>query len=215
MDLKRRAWQIAKKCLKRLDKRSHGIEHIKKVHEYFQFLKNNIKPKKINKEIMESLEYAIILHDIGNRDTRESHGIQSIKILQKEFPDFYSKLPNREWIRYVIENHSRGLGKNPKTPEQLCLAYLILLDNMDGIGMEGEKRIEKCIVKELKKPLKIVPKDNTNSVFEGLIFNHQWIDINLNRIKGNVSKKFKKEYEKLKKENEKVILRLVKDELKS
>jgi len=163
---------------------------------------------------MESLEYAVILHDIGNRDVRKGHGIRAIRILQKEFPDFYSNLPNRELIRYVIENHSKGVKKNPKTPDQLCLAYLMLLDNMDGLGIEGEDRIARCIVKELKKPLKIVPKDNNNSVFEGLLFNHQWIDKNLERIKGNISQKFKNQYKKLKKENEKVIIELVKQELK-
>jgi len=215
MNLKKEAWWIAEKCLKSLDDRTHGIVHIRKVYKHFQFLKNNVKPTKINKEIMESLEYAVILHDIGNRDVRKGHGARSIRILKEEFPDFYSRLPNRERIKYVIENHSRGLGKNPKTPEQLCLAYHILLDNMDGIGKEGGKRIGECIVKDLKKPLKLIPKDNNNSVFEGLLFNHQWIDINLDRIKENVSRKFKIKYKKLKKENEKVILKLVKDELKS
>lgn len=214
-NLKNEAWKIAEKCSKKLDNRSHGFGHIKKVHKHFQFLKNNVSPTRINKEIMESLEYAVILHDIGNRDKRDGHGIRSIEILEREFPDFYSKLPNREWIKYVIENHSKEPGKNPRKPEQLCLAYLILLDNMDGLGKEGEKRIGRCIVKELKKPLKKIPKDNNNSVFEGLLFNHQWIDSNLDRVKGSVSKKFKREYEKLKKENENIIIKLVKEEMES
>lgn len=214
-NLKKEAWQIAKSCLKRIDSRTHGIGHIREVHKHFQFLKNSVKQTKINKEIMESLEFAVILHDIGNRDVRDRHGKRSIKILQKEFPGFYSKLSNREWIKYTIENHSYGAVKNPKTPEQLCLSYLILLDNMDGLGTKGEKRIERCIVKELKKPLKLVPKDNNNSVFEGLLFNHYWIDRNLDRIKANVSKRFKIKYGKLKKENERVIIKLVKEELKN
>lgn len=215
MNLKKKAWQIAEKCSKKLDDRSHGILHVRRVHKHFLFLKNNVRQTKTNKEIMESLEYAVILHDIGNRDKRDGHGARSVEILEKEFPDFYSKLPNKEWIKYVIENHSNSPERNPKKPEKLCQAYMILLDNMDGIGKEGEKRIARCITKELKKSLKIVPKDNNNSVFEGLLFNHHWIDGNLDRVKNSVSEKFKENYKKLKKENEEVILKLVKKELKS
>lgn len=214
MSLKKEAWTIAEKCLKKLDYRSHGLGHAKKVYKHFQLLKNNVKSIKINKKIMESLEYAVILHDIGNRDKRDGHGIKSVKILQKEFPNFYSRLPNKEWIKYAIENHSSGAKKNPKTPKELCLAYLILLDNMDGIGIEGKNRIARYLMKEFKKSFIIVPKNRNNSVFEDLLLNHGWASENINRVKGNISKNFNNKYEKLKKENEKVILELVKKELK-
>ena len=93
--LEEEAWNIARKCLENVSEITHGIGHVEKVYKHFKRLEFNPKQDKNVKEVAEALKYAVILHDIGNRDTRKGHGRQSIKILREEYGDFYSKIPKK------------------------------------------------------------------------------------------------------------------------
>lgn len=229
-DLEKEAWEITRKCLKKVPKRIHGIYHVKKVYKHFTRLKSSIKQKKNVKKIIEALKYAVILHDIGNRDGRDCHNLKSIIILGKEYKDFYSKLPNpnREWIEYAIKNHPGGNRKHNN--KNRCLALLTLLDHMDAIGKEGKERAEKylkelnlkesmCkyvnVTEEQKKvrdyiqnPEKIRQLEPFKDchIFLHMLCNYYWIDKNLERVEDLLSKNFINKYKKLKEETENILL---------
>jgi len=232
--LEEEAWIITRECLKQTPKATHGIVHAENVYKYFEKLKANIKQKENVEEILEALKYAVILHDIGNRDVRAGHGPQSIVILEKEYKNFCSKLPNKKWIFYAIKHHSNANKVNePKNNKErwFCLAFLTLLDHMDAIGKNGWKRTIEYHSKELnlKKSLcrkvsvateqkkiddyidspekikKIIPFWHCHP-FLNLLVNYYWIDKNLERIKNLLSKSFIDEHKKLKEET-KTILR--------
>ncbi len=155
--LEEETWIIVRKCLKKIPKRTHGILHAERVYKNFQKLESSIKQKKNLKEILEALKYAVILHDIGNRDARVNHGPKSVIILEKEYKDFCSKLPNKKWVLYAIKHHSeankifRKYKNEPKKNKErwLCLAFLVLLDHMDSIGKNGWKKTKEYHRKEL------------------------------------------------------------------
>lgn len=236
--LEREAWVIARKCLKKIPKRTHGIFHAERVYKYFEKLKASIKQKENAKEILEALKYAVILHDIGNRDGREDHGLKSVIILEKEYKDFCSKLPNKKWVLYAIKHHSNANKVNePKNNKEhwLCLAFLTLLDHMDAVGKNGWKRTKEHHRKELGlkeslcKEINITTEqkkvdDYINSPeklkklfpfrychpFLNILCNYYWIDKNLERVKDLLSKRFIDEHKKLKEET-KTILKSYKD----
>jgi len=123
--------------------RSHGIPHRDEVHKHFLYLKNDPNTQKIISEnLLDALEVAVILHDIGFKNgCRYEHAQRSADILKTEKNSFFDLLPSKNLIIYAIEHHPmRDEEKNDD--ENKCLALLTLLDHMDAIGYEGKTRAE-------------------------------------------------------------------------
>lgn len=165
--LRRRLWRIAKKEMGVFyNDQAHGFRHLYEVHKHFtSFIKS--KPK-VDKNILESLECAVILHDIGRAYTNsKKHGEESAKIIKRILKSEKDlKLPNKEWILYAVRWHSEcdKIFKKQKTEprknkeEWLCLSFLTFLDLMDTFGKRGVKRAKEY----LGEGVPLIPKDGPN-----------------------------------------------------
>lgn len=207
--LKEYCWAITKNCLKD-DEPIHGIPHIERVYENFELLKNNNSG--IKEEILKSLEYAVILHDIGHREGPTQHALRSVQILKKEFAEIFSQLPNKEWVEYAISRHSEGAKENPDDEKEKCLAFLIILDHMDALGERGIRR--DFIDLNFNKPLipqdKNYTKEDVENIFKGhktidrqrkdesilerLLLNGYYLEKNLKRVESELKEEFKNKY---------------------
>lgn len=143
----------------------HGIRHIRAVHDNFiLFLKS--KPK-ISKDILESLEWAAILHDLGRAKTNSKiHGKVSAEIIKKSLRrDKSLRLENPELMLYIVRWHSdcdkvfKYCDKEPEKEKDKwqSLAIFVFLDHMDALGVHG---IERSLGYLGKKPL--LPKEGPN-----------------------------------------------------
>lgn len=192
----------------------HGMPHINRMLKNFKKLKN--KNKKLYKsdgrvtEILDALEFAVKLHDIGKEmekaDRDKKHGTIAIEILEESYHNFFRKIPNNKWIEHAIKGHTDGeiieKCKIPDTSEKVCFALLLALDNMDAVGEIGVYRDIKdmeilknhnwvpsedfeTIKKNIKKYFEYKEKINfdkkNNSLLERLLYNYY-------NTKGNVSR---------------------------
>ena len=214
------AWKITKKCLGK--ERTHGIPHIKELYRYFLFLKH-LNPNNIRKDVVDALELAVILHDIGYRDTgipdkKKLHSIKSIEILKKDFPSFRRKIPKKilRLMEFAIEKHQKPSGGKPDSAKKKCLFLLLLLDHMDQVGEKGIKRV-RCYLKRVKGVVKILPEKEylfdvrkwlkspepipperkDESLLEHLCSNYYYISGNKNKMRKIIPREFLKKYEKL------------------
>jgi len=143
--------------------KAHGFKHLYEVHKNFISLVKS-KPK-VNRDILESLECAVILHDIGRAfiDSKK-HGEKSAEIIKRVLKNEKDlKLPNKEWIVYAVRWHSEcdEIFRKQKTEprkgkeEWICLAFLTFLDHMDTLGERGIRRAKEYLGKEVP----LIPKD--------------------------------------------------------
>ena len=166
-NLRRKLWKIAKKEMGDLyNDKAHGFRHLYEVHKHFiSFIKS--KPK-VGRDILESLECAVILHDIGRAYTNnKKHGEESAKIIKRILKNEKDlKLPNKEWILYAVKWHSEcgKVFKNQKIEPRknkekwLCLSFLTFLDLMETLGEIGITRAKEY----LGKGVPLIPKDGPN-----------------------------------------------------
>lgn len=227
------AWKVTKKCLGK--ERTHGMPHIKELYKHFLSLKA-LKPKNISKEVMEALELAVILHDIGYKDTgfpdkKKEHAIKSIKILREEFTSFYKKIPKKiiKLMEFAIENHQNPPGGKSRNTRESCLSLLLILDHMDQIGEKGIKRVKRYLKKIkgkvrilpekeylfdvrkwLKEPKPIARERKDETLLESLCSNYYYISNNKYRTKDIIPEKFLKKYEKLGLYTKKYLLKIYK-----
>lgn len=199
----------------------HGMPHINRMLKNFRLLrKKNLSIDKTGEEILDVVEFVIILHDIGKKFEKpeKKHGTIAIEILKEDYKNFFRKIPNYQWVEYAIDGHTNGIkiGKCeiPNTSQKICLVLLLALDNIDAIGEIGVRRD----LKDMKDKFKWLPNPNNKegeSFLERLLKNYYHIDDNVSRIKKIKSKiktKFLLEiYEKLKKEQEEYIFRLIRE----
>ena len=117
----------------------HGVPHIQRVFENFKILR---KDSSINEEILDALEYSVLLHDLGrNAGNDKNHAVNSALILDKLFTNELSGVPNKGWVRYAVANHSIGIQHKIRNKQDICLALLVLLDHMDTLGGIGIYRL--------------------------------------------------------------------------
>ncbi len=133
------------KIIKKLqeDDPVHGLPHIERVLRCFDLL------KKSNQDhfspILDALEWAVYLHDIGRVNKSLDHGAESVLILNKYYKEEFPEDVNmREEICYAIENHQDFFDLKQriqnKDKKNLLLSLLILLDCTDVIGEAGINR---------------------------------------------------------------------------
>jgi len=197
----------------------HGMPHINRMLKNFKLLKS---VDKSGKEILDTLEFIIILHDIGRINGEEEHGAKSVKILKQKENNFFPQIPKekRMLIEHAIFWHKPSKDKKPykfpnnlKKSKDISLALLFALDNIDAIGKIGVHRD----FEGMKDKLKWFPDKNKKdeSFLERLLKNYCHIDGNISRIK-KIKSKIKTRvllelYEKLKKQQEEYICKLIKE----
>jgi len=175
----------------------HGMPHIERMLKNFR----KLKADETNQKILDALELAVILHDIGKKfETLEKkHGLISKEILNSEkYRNAFRQIPNYEWIEYAIYGHDNAIEieriKSLEKPEEICLALLLALDNMDAIGKIGVRSDFQNMNDK---------GNNLNSLSAFLDKNNSFIDGNVSRLreiqKVNV-KKLLEEYKILKAE---------------
>jgi hypothetical protein len=200
----------------------HGMPHINRMLKNFKKLKSgNQSINKVGEKILDAVELAIKLHDIGRKYGEEEHGSKSLEILEKECGDF---LKNEKWTKYAIfwhkptKDRKYNFPNKLKDPIDICLLLLFALDNMDAVGEIGVHRDFKDMKGKIEFkwfPDKISGYRNGESFLERLLKNYLRIDKNYDRLEKikNIIKTegLLKYYQKLKKEQEKYLLELIKN----
>ena len=188
--LRKRLWEITKKEMGDFyNDKAHGREHLKAVYKNFIILLKE-KPK-ISKDILESLECAVIIHDIGRVvKNNEKHGAESVKILKEEKNLI---LPNKEWVFYAVKWHSEcgKIFKKQKTEPKknkerwLCLAFLALLDHMDAVGKRVIKRAKEYLPQQnFGKKVPLIPEESPHLKLKNIDNLKEWF---LNPQRENIS----------------------------
>ncbi len=115
----------------------HGLPHVLRVYENFCFLKAG-RPA-INPEVLDALESAVILHDIGRplASREEDHAAKSGEIIESLFQGSLAAVKNQYWILRAVIYHSTGLIVRTHDDSDNVVALLCLLDHMDALGAIG------------------------------------------------------------------------------
>jgi len=170
----------------------HGMPHINRMLKNFRRLKSNNKlVNKDGKQILDAVEFAIVLHDIGKKaeNSEKKHGTIAIEILKENYNNFFFNIPNHEWIEYAINGHTNITEirkcKALETSQKICLALLLALDNVDAVGKIGVYRD----IKNMRDKFKWLPGKNkeNESFLERLLINYYRID-GTDDMDGNVSR---------------------------
>lgn len=142
-------WKIVKENSDEKDD-VHGIPHVVRVLKNLEVFLSDAPV--ISKKVRDALEAAVILHDIGRSkpDVSLDHAYASAVMLKGFFETLLREYPHKRLLSFAVSGHSKGLkaltGKDiAQTPEEICLASLVLCDHLDAIGIFGIYRtIKSC-----------------------------------------------------------------------
>lgn len=154
-DYSEKMWRIARQAL--TDEPVHGLPHTFAVHTNYLLFRGLLDAKQIElierfgehrtlsyfkPTLLQLLEWALILHDIGRNEPGDHAGNSA-----RKWRSIYFRNHNKDFslmgrydchcIYYAIENHSRGLAKTPETDGEVCLVLLTVFDHMDALGARG------------------------------------------------------------------------------
>ena len=121
----------------------HGISHVRRVHANFETWLSSFSPDEKSLELVDALEAAVILHDIGNSVERKGHAQHSAEILDQLFSTGVLNLPNKDLVRRIVANHSSGLEDKATDFEDACVGLIVVFDHLDTIGSMGMLRVFK------------------------------------------------------------------------
>jgi len=194
----------------------HGLPHVERVFEAFKLFKES--NAFIGSKDLKSLEYAVFFHDIGRNIGGDlNHGYKSVLLLDKHLRKSNLKLPQKELVFHAIRNHPRTFDFKNKGERNLFLAYLVILDGMDSVGISGTIRtINSCrinnipyfpkkgkkgkiirVIKFLDNPQERTDKERKEmkegSILEHLTYNFSFFWQINNFLEKKVSTSFKKE----------------------
>ncbi len=120
---------------------SHGLQHINNVCNIMKELCNLLH---IDDEMKEALLIACVLHDVGQADGRENHGLKAKIITQKLFDNDLKKNKYYDEILHAIEIHDNKSAGN----ESL---FCLLLKCADSLDFTKKRLVANCNNKELYK----------------------------------------------------------------
>lgn len=121
----------------------HGIPHIRRMLKTFELFKGDNPP--VNEDVMDAIETAIYLHDIGRSIPGGGHATNSVSMMKELFEgkSLFADVPHMDWILYAVSKHSTGpeperdkVVAKDDYPGQV-MALLILMDHMDTLGAIG------------------------------------------------------------------------------